>query len=133
MFELLSKYLRRIGIDYSVREKDKALDFTVEADEGSWNCLLSVHQSQGIGFYSTVGYPVPKEKRTQMALFITWLNNMRLFGNFEMDLQTGDVRFKTYIDCEGVELTERAIDRTMLINVTTMQKYLPQILQVIND
>jgi len=132
MFEKLKKYLNRIGIEFTISETGKALEFTVESPAGSWNCLMSVHTPKGIGFYSTILHTVPKDRRTQMALYLTWLNNSRLFGNFEMDLTTGDVRFKTYQDCLGNDLTERAIDRMMLINVTTMQKYMPQIQAVMN-
>lgn len=131
MFEKLSKYLVRIGIDYDVTEEGQAIDFEVKSPQGSWNCLLSLHEKMGIGFYSTILTPVPRKKYSQMAIYLMYLNNTQLFGNFELDLKTGDVRFKTYIDCSSNELTERVIDRTMLRNVTTMQHYYPQIMQII--
>lgn len=127
MYKLLIKYLQRIGVDYSVIESGKALDFTVESPEGSWNCMMSISEQLGVGFYSTLHFAVPQDKRTQVALYLMWLNNAHLVGNFELDLKTGDIRFKTYLDCNGIELTERAIDRTMLVNVTTMQKHFAQI------
>ena len=130
MFDIIQKYLRRVGIDYAVLQEGRALDFLVEAPEGRWNCLLSVYESTGIGIYSTVLESVPHELRTKMALFLTMLNNNRLLGNFEMDLRTGDVRFKTYLDCSLMELSERLLERSLLVNITTMQKYLNQILRI---
>ncbi len=131
MFERLSKYLSRIGIDYEIVDNGAALDFEVQSPEGTWNCLLSVHNRTGIGFYSTILTPVPRKRQMQMAMYLMYLNNHHLFGNFELDIKTGDVRFKTYLDCEHMELTERLIDRTMLRNVTVMQRYLPQIMNII--
>jgi hypothetical protein len=133
MFELIQRYLRRIGVQYRIICDQKALDFAVDSPHGTWTCVLSLHGDLGLVFYSCLQQAVPSEQRTKMALFLTLLNNDRLFGNFEMDLKTGDVRFKTYVDCEGSELTEQMIDRTMLLNVTTMQKYLPQLQQVLQS
>lgn len=131
MFEKLSKYLVRIGIDYEVINGGQALDFEVQSPLGSWNCLMSLHEKLGVGFYSTILTPVPRKKYSQMAIYLMYLNNSQIFGNFELDLKTGDVRFKTYIDCLNNDLSERVIDRTMLRNVKTMQHYFPQIMQII--
>ena len=131
MFEKLSKYLVRIGIDYEVIEDGKAIDFEVTSTLGSWNCLLSLHEKIGLGCYSTILTPVPRKKYSQMALYLMYLNNNQIFGNFELDFKTGDVRFKTYLDCNDAELTERLIDRTMLRNVKTMQQFYPYIVKII--
>lgn len=129
MFKLVQKYLDRVGIDYEVVKENTAVDFEVMSPQGKWNCLLTLHDNSGVGFYSTILHPVPDDIRTKMAIYLTLLNNSRLFGNFEIDFKTGDIRFKTYIDCESIELTERIIDRTMLINIATMQKHLPEIME----
>ncbi len=127
MFYTVIKYLERIGVEYSLRNNQKVIDFEVAAPEGQWNCMLLLHGRSGIGFYSVVPFPVPEAERAEIALYLMWLNNERIFGNFELDLETGEIRFKTYIDCESNELNERMLDRTMLINVATMQKYLPKL------
>jgi hypothetical protein len=128
MLQIIEKYLQRIGVEYSIRDNDKVFDFEVQAPEGQWNCMLLLHGRAGIGFYSVLPIVVQEQQRAEVALYLMWLNNERVFGNFELDLETGEVRFKTYIDCECNPLTERMLDRTMLINVATMQKYLPKII-----
>jgi Putative bacterial sensory transduction regulator len=131
MFERLMKYLCKLGIDYEVQEKTTTFDFQIHSTVGKWNCLLSLQTAAGIGFYSTLLSPVPRQKHSQMALFLMYLNNQQLFGNFELDLKTGDVRFKTYLDLETCDFSEHLLDRTMLRNVTTMERYFPQIMNLI--
>lgn len=127
MLTIIKKYLQRIGVDYSTRENDRAIDFRVEAPQGEWSCLMMLYGGSGVAFYSIVPFIVPQHWRVEMAVYLMWLNNERVFGNFELDMETGEIRFKTYLDCEGSGLNERMLDRTMLINVATMQKYLPKI------
>jgi hypothetical protein len=131
MFEQLMKYLSRIGINYEILDDNKGLDFKINGQAGSWNCMFSVHEKMGVGIYSTLLKPVPKSKQTQMVMFLMYLNNNHLFGNFEFDFKTGDVRFKTYLDCLAQPLTDKSIDAAMVCNVKTMQYYLPQIMNII--
>jgi len=131
MLDTVSRYLVRIGIDYEVIDDGQGVDFDVQSPAGNWRCLFALHQRTGMGIYSTIPTPTPRRKFGQMAVYLMYLNNRQLFGNFELDIKTGDVRFKTYLDCDANELTERLIDRTMLRNVTTMQLYMPHILHII--
>jgi len=108
MLKIIEKYLHRIGVDYSLRNHNKAIDFEVEAPEGKWSCMLYLYGRSGIAFYSIVPFIVPTTWRTEMALYLMWLNNERVFGNFELDMETGEIRFKTYIDCESNHLESYA-------------------------
>lgn len=132
MFNILIKYLRRIKIPFTIEAPNSALYFNINTPEGQWKCsIIMDHYTKGLGFYSTLPSTVPPNLRTRVALYLMALNNNRLFGNFELDLKTGDVHFKTYIDCESVGLSERLLDRTMLVNITTMQQALPKLTKLI--
>ncbi|MCP4439387.1 MAG: YbjN domain-containing protein [Aureispira sp.] len=132
MFDILIKYLRRIKIPFTVEAPNSVLYFNINTPEGLWKCTVILdHHTKGLGFYSTLPSTVPPNLRTRVALYLMALNNNRLFGNFELDLKTGDVHFKTYVDCESVGLSERILDRTMLVNITTMQQYLPKLMSLL--
>ena len=131
MFERLMKYLCRLGIDYDVQENSQVFDFQVRSTVGKWNCLLSLQSTAGICFYSTLFTAVPRSKQQQMALFLMYLNNQQLFGNFELDFKTSDVRFKTYLDLDNNDFNEKLLDRVMFRNVSTMEKHFDQIMKFI--
>ena len=65
-----------------------------------------------------------------VAEFITRANYGLKVGNFEMDMDDGEARFKTSIDVEKSELTRMLVSNLVYINVWTMDRYLPGILSV---
>ncbi len=136
MIDKVSKYLHRIGVEHDIYTNEKALSFDVETPQGTWQCSVLVDKKaktrNGIGFYSTLPVKVPIGLLNQMALFLMCLNNDRLFGNFELDPATGDIRFKTYLDFENRAFSEKAVERNMLINISIMQKYMPSLMKMIH-
>ncbi len=135
MIEQISNYFRRIGVDHEIDAKRQALYFDVQTPQGAWQCLILVSRNKetgsGAGFYSTLPAKVPSLLRDQMALFLMCLNNDRIFGNFELDPQTGDLHFKTYIDFENRGFSEKAVERNMLINISIMQKHMSKLTKMI--
>jgi hypothetical protein len=136
MIKKLSTYLFRIGVDHEIDLKDKALTFDVDTPQGTWHCSIlidnNLYTKGGMGFYSTLPARVPIGLLNHMALFLMCLNNDRLFGNFELDPDTGDLHFKTYIDFENRVFSEKAVERNMLINISIMQKHMPRLMRMIN-
>jgi len=82
-------------------------------------------------FYSYCPESVPEDRRLAMAEFLTRANYGLALGNFEMDMNDGELRFKTSIDVEGATLTPELIRPVIYANVLTMDEYLPAILAVI--
>jgi hypothetical protein len=52
-------------------------------------------------------------------------------GNFELDYEDGEVRFKTSLDVENVELSHDLVSNHVYANVWTMDRYLPALFGVI--
>ena len=66
-----------------------------------------------------------------VAEFITRANYGLKVGNFEMDMDDGEVRFKTSIDVEKDQLNRTQVSNLVYANVWTMDRYLPGIFSVI--
>jgi hypothetical protein len=135
MIEQISSYLQRIGVEHGIDKKHHALYFDVSTSKGTWQCLILVCQNKdmrnGLGFYSTLPIRVPQLLRNQMAMFLMCLNNDRILGNFELDPETGDLHFKTYIDFDHNGFSEKAVERNMMINISIMQEHLPKLTKMI--
>jgi hypothetical protein len=52
-------------------------------------------------------------------------------GNFELDFNDGEIRYKTSIDVEGDHLSSALIKTLVYTNVSMMDQYLPGIKAVI--
>lgn len=76
-------------------------------------------------FYAVSPVKVPEESRTTLAEFITRANYGMYIGNFEFDLNDGEVRYKSSFDFEDAELTAELIRNAIWPAVHMMDKYLP--------
>ncbi len=101
-------------------------------DNGSWYCYVFVQEELGrIAFFSRCRQPTPETARAAMAEFLTRANFGMAIGNFEMDYGDGEVRFKTSIDVSQDRLSAGLLAPLVWINVATMDRYLPGILDVL--
>jgi len=81
--------------------------------------------------YSICPIRAPEDKRPAVAEFLTRANYGLLIGNFEMDFEDGEIRYKTSIDVEGDRLSPALLRQLTYANVVTMDRYLPGIMSVI--
>ncbi|MEB3231827.1 MAG: YbjN domain-containing protein [Leptolyngbyaceae bacterium] len=113
-------------------ERSPTLYTTFQGDHGRWLCRAEAHDGdQRLVFYSLYGPMVPAARREAIALFITRANYGLVVGNFELDLDSGELRYKTSIDLEGSRLTPALMSAIAYNNVLTMDQYLPGIEAVI--
>jgi hypothetical protein len=82
-------------------------------------------------FYVAMPMRVPADKRVAVAEFITRANYGLRIGNFELDFDDGEVRYKSSVDFEDATLTPTLIRNVMYPAVQTMDRYLPGVLAVI--
>ena len=52
-------------------------------------------------------------------------------GNFELDFDDGEIRYKTSIDVEGGELIDKMIDNLLRANLTTTDRYFGGLMELI--
>jgi hypothetical protein len=103
-----------------------------QGENGQFPCFAQAREEQGLFlFYSVCPVQVPEEKRLPVAEFVTRANYGLYIGNFELDLDDGEVRYKTSIDVGGDRLVPALVQQMAYTNVLTMDAYLPGILRVI--
>jgi len=106
------------------------LDFVGE--NGEWPCYAQVNEElEQFVFYSVCSVRVPKSKRPAIMEFLHRVNFGLIIGNFEIDADDGEIRYKTSIDVEGDNLTYALIKRLIYPNVLMMDKYYPGIMAIL--
>jgi hypothetical protein len=109
------------------------LHITYQGNHGLWNCYAQARESQEqFVFYSIYPEIAPEEKRLTVAEYLTRANYGLIIGNFELDFNDGEIRYKTSIDIEGDLLTEDLVKQLVYANVMMMDEYFPGIQSVIN-
>ncbi|HVA88356.1 MAG TPA: YbjN domain-containing protein [Chloroflexota bacterium] len=131
LFETVTAFLEEDGWSYSRIPDQTALLTEFQGENGRWGCLARVEDSYGqLVFHSLCPVAAPDERRLEMAEFLTRANYGMPLGNFELDLEDGEIRFKTSIDLEDVEPVPLLIKHVIYANVIMMDRYLPGIVSV---
>jgi hypothetical protein len=131
---ILGEVVRRFFEDkgWTVRElEDGSLALTFDGQHGRWRCRMFLDESLGqLSFYSILPELVPADRRAAVVEFVTRANVELILGNFELDLDRGELRFKTSIDVEGDRLTAALLTHVVHANVLSMDRYLPGLARV---
>jgi hypothetical protein len=132
MFDVINKFFTD-NEWYFMRLDDRpVLQMGFQGKNGKWTCYASVDEEQRIFFfYSVCPIVIPEENRPAVAEFTTRANYGMKIGNFELDYNDGEVRYKTSVDVDNVPFVPQLISNMVYANVWTMDRYLPGILSVV--
>jgi len=113
---------------------ESTLRLTLQGKTDEWTCYAKAKEDQQqFVFYSICPIAALEDKRPAIAEFITRVNYGMTIGNFELDFNDGEIRYKTSIDVEGDRLTPALVQSLVYANVTMMDAYLPGIQAVIHE
>lgn len=131
LFDILLTFFQEDSWNPTQIDDDPVLRMGFNGDNGQWICYAQAREEQDqCVFYSICPITTPEAHRTPMAEFLTRANYGLIIGNFELDLNDGEIRFKTSLDVEGTELNAALIKSLAYANVLTMDRYLPGIMAV---
>ncbi len=134
IFEEVADYFESEGWSF-VKGKDKSsLRLQHRGQNGQWKCLAVVKEKeQEFVFYSICPLTASETQKLAVAEFITRINYSLTVGNFDLDFATGTIRYKTSINVAGDYLSYEIIGNLVKGNIAAMDKYLPDILVVIDS
>jgi len=102
-------------------------------ERGTWVCYARVDEkSQCFLFHSLMGMNIPQPYRLNVLEYLSRVNYGLPVGNFDMNLDTGDVRFRTSIETPDGELTVPIVRAMVYTNVHTMDHYFPGVVAVVH-
>src|SRR3972149_5772185 len=105
IFNALVAFFEEDDWNFTWMDEMPVLSMPFTGKSGKWMCYAQAREEQEqFVFYSVCPINVPKERQPAVAEFLTRANYGMIIGNFEMDYSDGEVRYKTSIDVEGVEL-----------------------------
>ncbi len=104
-----------------------------EGKSGNFTCWAQARED----FHQALIYVVcpikcPGEQLPLMAEFLMRANFGMLIGNFEMDYEDGEIRYKASIDVENSGLTTALFHNMVVAAVNTMDRYVPGALAVMH-
>lgn len=118
MLAVIEEVLDQRGWEYRQIPHRGALGWKVRSEYGAWECYAIVDEQPGLLLlYSILDAIVPPERREKAALLIARLNQGLPVGNWELDVDSGSLRYKTSLDVGaealGTALFERLLERSL--------------------
>ena len=116
----------------ALAEDQALLSLPYQGQNGQWLCYAQAREAeQQFIFYSVCPVNVPAARRMAVAEFVTRANYGLVIGNFELDLDDGELRYKTALDVEGDAISLALIRQCVYPNVLMMDLYLPALMRVV--
>ncbi len=119
--------------DWPVVETDPGvLETAFEGTVTVWPVRILVFEEDVRAvFVSAFPQPVAPEQFDAVSEFCNRANFGLAIGNFELDHDGGELRFRTSIDAEGTTPTLELVRNAVVANVLTMDRYVTGILAVL--
>jgi hypothetical protein len=107
----------------------------VTASNGTLQCYAEIDETLNrFRFYAHYGSNIPAESRIRVAELLTRLNYGLYVGNLEMNIDSGEVRFKTsFSDPTGNPPAKSAMSFLVLMSIVSMDLASPGITKVMLD
>ncbi|PIE20092.1 MAG: hypothetical protein CSA66_01585 [Proteobacteria bacterium] len=103
-----------------------------QGDHGHFILFAQVREEhEQLVFYSLTPDDVPEGRRAAVGELFNRLNYGLVVGNFEIDYDDGEIRYRSAGDFEGVEPTTRAIKNLVHANILSFDRWAPVIEEVI--
>ena len=104
------KHIISMGIN--LRGKIKSGKFIIDIRDDAYLVYL----------FSPIGGD--KDKPDEMIKYLTQANYGLMNGNFEFDLRDGEIRYKTFVNCDGLEsLSTTVIQDSIYVGCAMMNRY----------
>jgi hypothetical protein len=119
--------------DWPIAETEPGVFETAfEGSTTAWPVRIHVFEEDDrVVLISAFPAPVEDDRRPAVGEFCHRANFGLAIGNFELDYDGGEVRFRTSIDVEGSTGDAAMVRNAMVANVLTMDRYVPGLLAVL--
>jgi len=130
--ETLLDELKRVfaenGWPYTDIDGAPVLVSELSGPEGQWDFYAHVVEAKDLVLlYSIAPRRVPESLRPEVAEYLARANYGLADGNFELDFDDGEVRFKTVLHVQGEGLDGLLVKRLVRANGIALETYLPSI------
>jgi hypothetical protein len=126
LLEELKRAFTENGWPYSEVRGAPVLLAELSGPAGRWSFYAqAVEEKDMVLLYSICPQRVPKARRLEVSHFLTRANYGLADGNFELDFEDGEVRYKTVLHVHGDEVDGLALKRLLRSNGIAVETYLP--------
>lgn len=126
IYDAMVEWFREDQWNFQESEERSFISMGVDGANANWRCFAQADEEREIFlFYAVSPVRVPEGKRMEVAEFVTRANYAMRIGNFELDLNDGELRYKTSVDVEGSTELKPLIRQCVAACISTADQYFP--------
>lgn len=133
IFDTVRSWLIEQDFEFDAKDDEGVFVFRYKGGSGIWSCFVFCReQEEQVLFYSVAPISVAEELRIDLAEFILRANHGAVQGCFEMNVDDGEVRYRTGLDVTDTQVEPTMLRNVVLANLLMMDTYLPGLLAVVH-
>jgi hypothetical protein len=134
LFDILLDFLSEDGWAPESLPGESMARLRVRGENGEWDAFVLAREAdQQIVVYAECPLSAPTDRRTEIMTLVTRANFGLSVGNFELDLDDGEIRYRTSLDVKEDRLSPALLRQLVWNNIATTDRYLPALRQVIES
>jgi hypothetical protein len=132
LFDLITKTIQADDWSFQVIETESVIALDITLESGQFRCYFLVdEETECVQFHTVLPVNVPLKKRNVACEFICRVNYVLLIGHLDIDLDDGEVRYKTSGIFQEAPVTLNSIRNLIYPNLMMADHYFPAFLKVI--
>ena len=132
LIDIVEEYLIEIGWKFEKDDDEDVIKTGVNANNASFRLIIySLEEKDLLTVYVAQDNNIPTEKYAVVAEFITRANYGLNLGNFDLDMDDGELGYKVAVDLEGGTLSTDMVGNMVGAGVSTMDQYYPGLMAVL--
>jgi hypothetical protein len=121
--ETIKEVLKKAELTPVPLEEELGFEAHFGKDGPDVHARARVWKEEKFAFYLEFAKKAPQKTIRNTSEFITRANWGLITGNFELDYNTGTVRFKSSVDWSGVDLTPHLVRNIILSGIFCLETY----------
>lgn len=132
LFRVLYDILNQDGWEFDFDDKNEIIRFEIRGVNANFYAFLIVDEEQESLLCNThINQKIPHLKRLAVCEFMSRVNYELANGNFEMDMDDGEIRYRTFLDLADAEPSKEQVLNLIWNGVQGFDMYYPGLMKIV--
>lgn len=132
MLTKIKEFLDLRNWTFAVGKNSNILTFGLNGNNGVYHCIVDVREDFKTFLFITFnGNSCPAEKMPLMLNILNRINTYLTYGNFEIDIESRQIKFRTSLIAHGLELSNEVIESVIDTNTSLMDYTSPFFMKLV--
>lgn len=134
LMDVVIRFLEDEAWHYQVIEPGALVRTGVRGERGTWICNLRVDEERRhVICHTLMDLNIPPENRAAVLEYLSRANFSLPLGGFDMNIDTGEIRFKNGLESPDGSLPVSVVRAMVLTALRATERYFPGVLSVVHS